>query len=161
MDTKLIVAIAVGVVAVLALPLLLANTVTMANYENAQMDMSYEQVKDILGAGKTMDEIDPPKMKEEDLPPGVPMPSEAQIKQAQQAMKRQFDAMGIDMYVWRRGEDKEISVILQDGKVVGKTQRGLAERPSHEFKGMGPGGLPGMPGGMPGPGMPMPGMPPM
>ena len=148
MNPKVVAGIGIALLAFLSLPLVLSSKVTMAKYKEVEMGMSYEQVKGILGAGKTIDEAKPPDMK--DLPPGMPKPD---MKQA----KRMLDSMGLTVYVWEKGDDKAISVMLRDGKVIGKTQVGLADQPSQEFD---RNALPGMPG-MPGPGGPMPGMPPM
>lgn len=141
MEPKTIAVIAVVALVVLSLPLLVASKVSMSNYQEIKMGMTYEQVKDIMGSGKTLDEVDPPDMK--DLPPGMPKPDPKQIRSM-------LDSMGLEVYVWEKGDDKAISVTLQGGKVIGKTQVGLAENPSQEFD---RNALPDMPG--------MPGMPPM
>lgn len=157
MEPKWVAMIGVAVVAVLALPLVLADKANMKNYEKVEMGMTYDEVKGILGSGKTIDEIDPPKPPK-DLPPGMPKPTKEQMKQAMQQAKRMFDSMGMEVYIWQRGDEKQISVIMRNGKVAAKSQIGFADRPSFESVDGGAGGMPGFPGGAGMPGSP-PGLP--
>lgn len=147
MDSKAITGIGVAVVVVLSLPLLLSSKVSMKNYNKIQMGMSYAQVKDILGKGmgreevmkKVEKEMEKYEGKEMEMPSmdGVKMPQFKPEDFARMDTQKMMEIMTTsEPYVWERGEDKGISVMFQNDRVVMKSQYGLENSMTMDMEGM-------------------------